>query len=77
MKTVETENEGLKRAFMLTIPAKDIEARVDRRSSALRRRCACPASARQGAAEPHQQDARRVAAAGSADTAVQQACSSC
>ncbi|MBA2466081.1 MAG: trigger factor [Sphingomonas sp.] len=29
MKTVETENEGLKRAFMLTIPAKDIEARVD------------------------------------------------
>ncbi|MEO5611906.1 MAG: trigger factor [Sphingomicrobium sp.] len=29
MKTVETENEGLKRAFMLTIAAKDIEARVD------------------------------------------------
>src|ERR671920_2311404 len=29
MKTVETENEGLKRAFMLTMPAKDIEARVD------------------------------------------------
>src|SRR5438309_3840794 len=29
MKTVETENEGLKRGFMLTIPAKDIEARVD------------------------------------------------
>ncbi|MES2327190.1 MAG: trigger factor [Pseudomonadota bacterium] len=29
MKTVETENEGLKRAFMLTIPAADIEARVD------------------------------------------------
>ena len=29
MKTVETENQGLKRAFMLTIPAKDIEARVD------------------------------------------------
>ncbi|QNM83965.1 trigger factor [Sphingomonas sabuli] len=29
MKTVETENEGLKRAFMLTIPAKDISARVD------------------------------------------------
>jgi trigger factor len=29
MKTVETENEGLKRAFMLTIPAEDIEARVD------------------------------------------------
>ena len=29
MKTVETENEGLKRAFMLTIPAKDIEARVE------------------------------------------------
>jgi trigger factor len=29
MKTVETENEGLKRAFMLTIPAKDIEARMD------------------------------------------------
>jgi len=28
-KTVETENEGLKRAFMLTIPAKDIEARVE------------------------------------------------
>src|SRR4051812_25267645 len=30
MKTVETENQGLKRAFMLTIPAKDIEAHVDR-----------------------------------------------
>ncbi|MGN6849498.1 MAG: trigger factor [Sphingomicrobium sp.] len=29
MKTVETQNEGLKRAFMLTIPAEDIEARVD------------------------------------------------
>jgi trigger factor len=29
IKTVETENEGLKRAFMLTIPAKDITARVD------------------------------------------------
>ena len=29
MKTVETLNEGLKRGFMLTIPAKDIEARVD------------------------------------------------
>lgn len=29
IKTVETQNEGLKRAFMLTIPAKDIEALVD------------------------------------------------
>ena len=29
IKTVETENQGLKRAFMLTIPAKDIEARVE------------------------------------------------
>ena len=29
IKTVETENQGLKRAFMLTIAAKDIEARVD------------------------------------------------
>ena len=29
IKTVETENQGLKRAFMLTIPAKDIEARLD------------------------------------------------
>ena len=29
IKTVETDHEGLKRAFMLTIPAKDIEARVD------------------------------------------------
>ena len=29
IKTVETENQGLKRGFMLTIPAKDIEARVD------------------------------------------------
>jgi trigger factor len=29
IKTVETESEGLKHAFMLTIPAKDIEARVD------------------------------------------------
>ena len=30
IKTVETENEGLKRAFMLTIPAEDIEARLDK-----------------------------------------------
>jgi trigger factor len=30
IKTVETEKEGLKRAFMLTIPAKDIDARVDK-----------------------------------------------
>jgi trigger factor len=30
MKTVEMENQGLKRAFMLTIAAKDIEARVDK-----------------------------------------------
>jgi trigger factor len=29
IKTVETVNEGLKRAFMLTIPAEDIEARVE------------------------------------------------
>lgn len=29
IKTVETQNEGLKRGFMLTIPAKDIEARVE------------------------------------------------
>ena len=29
IKTVETENQGLKRAFMLTIPAKDIDARVE------------------------------------------------
>jgi trigger factor len=29
IKTVETENEGLIRAFMLTIPAEDIEARVE------------------------------------------------
>ena len=29
MKTVETHNEGLKRGYTLTIPAKDIAARVD------------------------------------------------
>jgi len=29
-KTVETESEGLKRAFMLTIPAEDIDARVEK-----------------------------------------------
>ncbi|MDQ3245456.1 MAG: trigger factor [Pseudomonadota bacterium] len=29
MKTVETDNQGLKRAFMLTIPAADIDKRVD------------------------------------------------
>ena len=29
IKTVETKSEGLKRDFMLTIPAKDIDARVD------------------------------------------------
>lgn len=30
IKTVETQNEGLKRAFMLTIPAEDIEARLEK-----------------------------------------------
>lgn len=30
MQTVETLNEGLKRAYRLTIPAKDIDARVDK-----------------------------------------------
>ncbi len=30
IKTVETENQGLKRAFMLTIPAQDIEARLEK-----------------------------------------------
>jgi trigger factor len=29
IKTVETQSDGLKRAFMLTIPAADIEARLD------------------------------------------------
>ena len=29
IKSVETESQGLKRSFMLTIPAKDIEARVE------------------------------------------------
>ena len=29
MQTVETLNEGLKRAFRITIPARDIDARVD------------------------------------------------
>jgi trigger factor len=29
IKTVETQSEGLKRAFMLTIPAEDIDARVE------------------------------------------------
>ena len=29
IKTVETESEGLKRSFMLTIPAKDIDSRLD------------------------------------------------
>jgi trigger factor len=29
IKTVQTQNEGLKHAFMLTIPAEDIEKRVD------------------------------------------------
>ncbi|HEY0044874.1 MAG TPA: trigger factor family protein, partial [Allosphingosinicella sp.] len=30
MQTVETLNEGLKRAYKITIPAKDIDARVDK-----------------------------------------------
>jgi trigger factor len=30
IKTVETQADGLKRAFMLTIPAEDIEARLDK-----------------------------------------------
>ena len=29
IKTVETENEGLKRAYLLTIPAKDIDGRIE------------------------------------------------
>src|SRR4028119_172205 len=29
MQTVEIENQGLKRAYKLTIPARDIDARVD------------------------------------------------
>ena len=29
MKTVETQNQGLKRAYTLTIEAKEIEARVE------------------------------------------------
>jgi hypothetical protein len=29
MQIVETTNEGLKRAYTVTIPAKDIEARID------------------------------------------------
>jgi trigger factor len=29
MQTVETMNQGLKRAYKLTIPAREIEARVD------------------------------------------------
>ncbi len=29
MQSVETENQGLKRAYKLTIPAKDIDARID------------------------------------------------
>src|ERR671916_796472 len=30
MQTVETLNEGLKRAYKITIPKKDIDARVDK-----------------------------------------------
>jgi len=30
MQTVETLNEGLKRAFKITIPAKEIDARIDK-----------------------------------------------
>ena len=45
MKTVETENEGLKRAYTLTIPAKDIDARVDGEVKRMRTDGpACPAS---------------------------------
>ena len=29
MQIVETTNEGLKRGYTVTIPAKDIEARID------------------------------------------------
>lgn len=35
MQTVETLNEGLKRAYTLTIPAKDIDARVDKEVASL------------------------------------------
>ena len=34
MQSVETENQGLKRAYKLTIPATDIDARVDQEVSA-------------------------------------------
>ena len=29
MQTVETQNEGLKRAYRMTISAKDVESRID------------------------------------------------
>ena len=29
MQTVETQNEGLKRAYRMTITAKDVESRID------------------------------------------------
>ena len=45
MQTVETLNEGLKRAYTLNITAKDIDARVDAEMKRSPRRCACPASA--------------------------------
>lgn len=45
MQIVETLNEGLKRAYTITIAAKDLEARVDAEVKRLPRRCACPASA--------------------------------
>ena len=64
MKTVETENQGLKRAYTLTIPAKDIDARVDEEVQAHRAASAhARLPPRQGSAEPHPQDARRGAAA--------------
>ena len=61
-KTVETLNEGLKRAFRLTIPAEDIDARVEQEVKRIAPQVRMPGF-RPGKvpAEPDPQDARRLA----------------
>ena len=59
MQTVETLNEGLKRAYTVTITSKDIDARVDKEVKAIAPRGAdARLPPRQGAGQPCQEDAR-------------------
>jgi trigger factor len=77
IKTVETQNEGLKRGFMLTIPAADIEARVEQEVKRLAPQVRMPGF-RPGKVPPnlirkmHGESLRRDALQGAVQEGVQQ-----